>query len=65
VTRNWYLYDDEGGRLDVDLVTNEYDDALVCSLTVEDDSNVASIHLNPGRVRDLRLALQAVERRFR
>jgi len=63
--RNWYLYDDSGGRLDVDLVTNEHDDALLCTLTLEDDTNVASIELNPDRVRDLRLALQAVERSFR
>jgi hypothetical protein len=61
-----YLYDDHGAaRLDVEVVENEHGDPLFASIVVEDDSQVASIELTPQRVHDLRLMLQAVERRFR
>jgi len=63
---NRYLYDaDYAARIDIDLVTSEEGDPITCAVTVDSGDAIASIELTPERVRDLRRALQAIERRYR
>lgn len=63
-----YIYDSHyRARLDADLVRNEQDDPLLCSITLDggEGEPAVTIELGPDGVRELRLMLTRIERQFK
>jgi hypothetical protein len=63
-----YIYDrNYSARIDVEVICNEHNDPLSCSIIVDggEGEPAVSIQLGPDNVSELRRALQRIEHRFK